>query len=54
MNNPTPNCEYCEGTGTIWCPEENHHEPCICTMEEPLVIHGQGDYEKRIYPSDLK
>tara|TARA_R100000458_G_scaffold59865_1_gene72297 strand:+ start:1400 stop:1636 length:237 start_codon:yes stop_codon:yes gene_type:complete len=22
--------------------------------EEPLVIHGQGEYAKKIYPSDLK
>ena len=22
--------------------------------EEPLVIHGQGEYAKRIYPSDIK
>ena len=22
--------------------------------EDPLVIHGQGEYAKKIYPSDLK
>tara|TARA_R110002020_G_scaffold300097_1_gene515771 strand:+ start:410 stop:589 length:180 start_codon:yes stop_codon:yes gene_type:complete len=24
------------------------------SKEEPLVIHGQGEYAKKIYPSDLK
>ena len=24
------------------------------TGEKPLVIHGQGEYAKKIYPSDLK
>ena len=26
----------------------------ILSEEEPLVIHGQGSYTRKIYPSDLR
>lgn len=48
-------CLFCNGTRSIFLPEENHYEPCVCVMEEatpsdvPLVKLGQGDYERN-YP----
>ena len=32
-----PNCDYCKGTGYVWCSEENRHEPCIVKVEVPPV-----------------
>jgi len=37
-----PNCPDCHGTGAIWCPEENHHEPCVVEVTSDDEARAEG------------